>query len=451
MLSSRHKRIAILAVGMSLVAGCTGFTLDPDAWRFDAAQHTPIATSKREPTCPAQPQAAAMAFAAPQRIAPRGARLAGGPLGAFFIPRPATAAGFRPAVAMAVPGAPGVTTQAALADNIDANTNDVEGALTRLPPKLQGNKVFRSVLNVATTRKLQMMRSVIDKSSEPALQAHFTGPEPRLAAALGPAAPSKSDLLAATDGALARHVPETVSIADIKSLHQALVSQEADRGLQYAYYYFSGKMVDRFGAKVAAPTFTDQKITNADITGLIVTLLESVADDALQTPVWVGADGKTFFPGASTSVPSALSYSALIANGDDTKVGTAPILEKMAAPDYGCGMTTLKAQALTLLANNAATWGKGGTGLVVGLFGGANLGTPFALGKVSVGDNQTLQAIVQSLIVFAAKRGVYEAAWPSFYGYEQGQHDSLATLVSLLKIISPADSDSSSGGSSKSK
>ena len=67
---------------------------------------------------------------------------------------------------------------------------------------------------------------------------------------------------------------------------------------------------------------------------------------------------------------------------------------------------------------------------------------PAALGSDSI------KAIVQSLIVFAAKRGVYEATWPSLYGYQQAEHDSLANLVSLLKIISPTAGD---GGSSKPK
>jgi hypothetical protein len=432
---------AVVVLAFCLLTGCA--SLDPNAWRLDAAQMTPITTTNREPTCPAPAAAAATAA-----LRVGGSYSIAGPLDVFFLraPRPAAqVVDFQVADGRPAPAATPVLTEP-LADEIDRKSSNVPGAMAALPPKLQDDKVIKSILNLAVTRKYQMMKSVVANSSEASLQRHFAtvsaSAAPVLAAntkgSIHDTGSAKQALTTGIDNAAAKHVPNQISIQDIKTLHQALVSQGLDRGMQYASYYFSGTMADRFGAKLAAPTFTGQKVTDADIGGLLTALLESAADDALQTPIWVGAtaDDKNYYPGGSTVVPSALYYAA---DGDAKNY---PNLTEKLVP-LGCGMTTLKAEAIRYLANDAAAWATSGTGLIVGLFGGVNLGIPFALGKVSIGDNQTLQTIVQTLISFAAKRGSYEAIWPRLYAYNQTKNDRLADLVKILSIISPAESGNS--------
>lgn len=434
---------ALFVLGLGLLGGCGN--LNPNGSIIDAGQMTPIATTNREPTCvvPTPPPAAA---GAPAAGAPRAAAAAfasapsgtAGPLAPFFLRAPQFAA---PAAMAAAPGAaaPAPARPQNLTDTLDTQTSNVPGAMARLPDKLQNDKVMKSMLDLVVRRKQQMMASTIENTSEAALQPHLAAASAAIQAPV-----SKDQYVKSVSAAADKHQPAAITISDIKTLHQSLVAHRLERGMSYVSYYFDGNMVDRLGNKLAAPTFTDMKVTNADITGILVALLESAADDALDTPVWVSADGKTYYPGGSGTAPAALTYSAYLANPQKPDITKAPILEPMAKDDTGCGMTTLKAQAARYLANDAAVWAGSGTGLIMGLFGGVEVGPFVAFGKVSIGDNQTLQAIVQALITFAARRGTYEAIWPRLWGHYQTPDDRLYTLVSVLKIVSPADTSASS-------
>lgn len=436
---------ALFVLGFGMLGGCSG--LSADGWSIDAAEMTPITTTSREPSCsapapaPAPAPAAAMAPAAAYERAAR----TEGPLARFFLHAPLSSA----VAAAAAPGAAAAPAPAEQpADWVDRNTSKVRDAMGKLPPKLQNDKVIQSILDLVVQRKQQMLASTMGKMNDASLQ-------PQLAAASAAAhAPiSGQQLTQAASSAAAGHQPAKITIAGIKNLHQALVSYSLERGVNYVSYYFDGSMVDRLGNKIAVPTFTGMKVTDADITGLLVTLLESAVDDAIETPVWysVAADGKTrtYYPGGTgTSPPSALTYSAYEANPQKPDITTAPILEKMAPTDLGCGMTTLKAQAARYLANDAAVWAGSGTGLVMGLFGGVELGPFVAFGKISIGDNQMLQSIVQALITFAARRGTYEAIWPRLWGHYQTPDDRLSTVVSMLKIVSPTDPSAKSSATS---
>ena len=435
---------ACLLLCIGLVGGCGN--LSADAWRIDAADRTPIVTTDREPTCavaspspvvsaaPAAPSL--MAATASLASAPAASGRIASPIAPFFLRRPPAMAATSTSLSAPFAATASLATRGSesLADAVDRGTSDVPGGMRTLPDRLQNDKVMKSMLDLVVRRKQQMLKSTIDSSSDASLRSTLAMTVSVEPGGGGATALSKTALAQAAGDAADKHKPEPISIDDIKNLHQNLVAHRLERGMNYVSYYFDGKMVDRLGNKLAAPTFTDMKVTNADITGLLVALLESAADEALQTPVWIGAtaDDKNYYPGGSTNVPSALRYAAGDKEADFPKYA-----EKLVAK--GCGMTKLKSQAARYLANDAAVWAGSGTGLVMGLFGGVEVGPFVAFGKVSIGDNQTLQAIVQALITFAARRGTYEAIWPRLYAYNETENDRLATLVAVLKFVAPAD------------
>jgi hypothetical protein len=88
----------------------------------------------------------------------------------------------------------------------------------------------------------------------------------------------------------------------------------------------------------------------------------------------------------------------------------------------------LKAQAIAYLANTGATRTSTLGGLVTGSFGG--LGVSLGVfGKISIGDNQTLQTIVKTALSHAAARAAEQA---SYLALSQIGYNSGATLADLI-------------------
>lgn len=94
-------------------------------------------------------------------------------------------------------------------------------------------------------------------------------------------------------------------------------------------------------------------------------------------------------------------------------------------------MTELKAEALNYLSGKAATWAAGESGVILGTFGGANLGLPVALGKLSIGDNKSLQTIVQTVLSSTAKRATFEATIPVLQAIDQ-QNSTLTDIIGQM-------------------
>jgi hypothetical protein len=145
--------------------------------------------------------------------------------------------------------------------------------------------------------------------------------------------------------------------------------------------------------------------------------------------------GNTYYPGGTTNEPSVATFAA---NQNPPVVALAPL------SSTGCGMTKVKADALNYLSGKAATWASGESGLLLGAFGGASAGPVFVLGKFSVGDNKTLETIVQTVLSFAAKRATFEATIPVLWTINLPPNSTVTNVIDNLIVESPATSSAPS-------
>jgi hypothetical protein len=306
------------------------------------------------------------------------------------------------------------------------------------------------------TRKLDAFQSAVRRAPSGAVADMFGG---AMARALDEAKVTDADLRLRVEASIVdekeRNRPQRLTADDFKAFHKAMLSPKGDlvdRTVNYEMFYFTDRFVDRFGSKLAKPTLS-LNITNEDINGTLTALLESVADELFpHTPVWTDAKPKTqgrarlalaplaadpkYFPGGTTKLPSVLVVNQMFSTGSTKpdEAAAAGLAVPLADDKAGCGMTELKAEALMYVSGKSATWAAGQSGFVMGLLGGTNLGFPIALAKFSIGDNQTLQTVVQTILAFAARRGTYEAAWPLLYNIDQNKYPTLAALLKALVL-----------------
>jgi hypothetical protein len=174
--------------------------------------------------------------------------------------------------------------------------------------------------------------------------------------------------------------------------------------LEYLHIYYSGKFYDRMGTAVAAPQISTT-IPDSEIAAAETVLLEFLIDTIDPTPVMGDSDPVTgntvFYPGNSKNQPTAYTvfgrYIQIEAPPSDPS-------------KYPCGITTANAWVLKDLANAASNEAAAVGGLVANTPGGISIGLG-VLGKISIGDNQTLSTIVKT----AASRLALRAALASSY------------------------------------
>jgi hypothetical protein len=202
-----------------------------------------------------------------------------------------------------------------------------------------------------------------------------------------------------------------------------------DYFVDYYSAYFSVGFVDRFGTKLSVPQIT-QTITDTEITGAVAVFVELVADYMLRTPVWVDSKGN-YYPGtfASGTKPTALTEG--LAQQINLIESTTPL--PTGAPTGAtytqlCGITALKAQAIQYLSLQAGNRASMLGGLVGGSFGGLSIGLG-VLGKLSIGDNQTLENIVKTILDRSFERAMEEASYKILYWIPYDATSILADIV----------------------
>jgi hypothetical protein len=236
------------------------------------------------------------------------------------------------------------------------------------------------------------------------------------------------------NAAINSNTPASLSSGQFKKSFKKIVSPngtgDQSRVIQYESYYFAGTFSDRFGTKLSKPTLS-LTVSDQEISGALSAFIEAIADDLFDTtPVWLGTgtkgagDAGKFYPGASANEPSFLQFA------ESQKLPNLAQL-KVDLVSSGCGMTELKAEALNYLSGKAATWAAGESGVILGSFGGANLGLPVALGKISIGDSKSLLTIVQTVLSTAAKRATFEATIPVLQAINQ-QNSTLTDIIDQL-------------------
>jgi hypothetical protein len=162
-----------------------------------------------------------------------------------------------------------------------------------------------------------------------------------------------------------------------------------------AYFaaFYEGKFVDRLGQPVQKPQISINgipialTITDAQITAAETVLIEYIADLIDPTPVLGDAETEAqispstkFYPAGTTAVPTAYT----------TKLGHYQFI-----PAQGCGLTRQNAVILSDVSNSAADSAGAVSGLVAQSAGGITIGLGI-LGKISIGDNQTLGTIIKT-------------------------------------------------------
>jgi hypothetical protein len=182
-------------------------------------------------------------------------------------------------------------------------------------------------------------------------------------------------------------------------------SGQAHDGMFYSYMaaYYQNKFVDRMGVSVAAPTIS-QTITDAEITAAETILLEYLFDKIDKTPVLGHTVGgsTTFYPGGKTSPPTV--YTVL------HPTVPAIYLEIGDGTDNACGFNTKNAWVLNEVANAAGDQGGAVGGLIANTAGGISIGLG-VVGKISIGDNQTLSVLAKTFASRLATRAAFDATF----------------------------------------
>jgi hypothetical protein len=191
-----------------------------------------------------------------------------------------------------------------------------------------------------------------------------------------------------------------LSASEVQYLHSRAPLDKAF--IAYFEAYYKGKFIDRMGASVDPPQISTT-IPDSEIVAAETVLLEFLIDTIDGTPV-MGDDppgsissSTTFYPGKSMNEPTAYA------------TGFANYIQIPKDPN-ACGVTTTNAWVLRDLANAAADHAAAVGGLVANTPGGISLGLG-VVGKISIGDNQTLSAMVKA----AASRVALRATLASSY------------------------------------
>lgn len=206
--------------------------------------------------------------------------------------------------------------------------------------------------------------------------------------------------------------PDAASLTGY-SVNQSALSAERVKSLSkrppldrtfIAYFeaYYKGNFVDRMGTQLDKPQISST-VPDSEIVAAETVLLEFLIDLVDRTPVLGDAapnsvsKDTTFYPGANTNQPTAYSTRLV------------PYVQIPTDPN-ACGITTTNAWVLRDLANGASGQAAAVGGLVANTPGGISVGLG-VLGKISIGDNQTLSLMVKT----AASRIALRATLASSY------------------------------------
>jgi len=156
--------------------------------------------------------------------------------------------------------------------------------------------------------------------------------------------------------------------------------------VEYLKAYYKGNFVDRMGTRLDKPQISST-VPDSEIVAAETVLLEFIFDLADNTPVMGDADDEskanTFYPGGTGDKPTALTTEL------------AKYIKIPAGSPTACGITTQNYWVLRDLANAASGQAAAVGGLVANTPGGISIGLG-VLGKISIGDNQTLSVMVKT-------------------------------------------------------
>jgi len=184
-------------------------------------------------------------------------------------------------------------------------------------------------------------------------------------------------------------------------------------GIAYTYFvaYFSDEFVDRTGGTVGRPKL-GVKITNETLAGFVKVGLESIYDyamfdaESIKNPVvWEDKDDKEVWQTAGGKKPTLVTFTQRLQGKtvEDKTLEYKGIVERLQKDDTKPGITERKLDLIRLLSGYAGDISGSLSDLIVRQFGGVDIGFG-VLGKFSVGDNDTLAKLVQTIIEIMAHR-----------------------------------------------
>ena len=166
-----------------------------------------------------------------------------------------------------------------------------------------------------------------------------------------------------------------------------------------------------------------------------------VAGKPAAAPQAAGAGGQPASPTGAAGSATSLKPTAATVN----KLGVTPAvplfplvaLVNQGAAQGQCGVDSLKAHVIETLGQGAALEAGGVGGLATGALGGT--GVSFVVfQKISIGDNQTLQQVVKTLLSKVAERVAAEGAYRVLINFNDQGYSDFASLV--LAILDKSNS-----------
>lgn len=233
---------------------------------------------------------------------------------------------------------------------------------------------------------------------------------------------------------------------------------------QYFAAYYQGNFVDRTGGKLTKPDL-GKKISNETITSAVTVGLESIydfavlagstepADKAIKAPIiYTEPDpmhpdpAKESWQTADHNMPSLAILTQKILKQDYKKNGLKPwpyVVEIQLTDPNNVGITASKLKLSRYVSGIAGDGAGSLSGLISRTFGGIHIGFVL-LGKVSVGDNDTLSKLIETIVESVARRASDLFVSNVLYSvtYQAGAPDMQKDppLVILLKIMDQFDS-----------
>lgn len=320
-------------------------------------------------------------------------------------------------LAMSDMAAKEAATQAAeLARSMSLKVNTI--STKDMPQELINDKVFQALTQAAQAAASQAQRDISLRAALPAALSVSPTESPgglsngdfkKFAETLRHSMVS-APLAYGSDHTLAGTPPKNMTTESRPPFSKAFVF--------YFSQYYKGKFVDRMGNKLAKPTLS-RTIGNTDIAGAVEVMWELILDYKFSTPIWKDANSH-YYPGNSSDAPTAL----------DAGLVTAITMLDPKDSEH-CGITPLKAEAIEYLANTASDSASSLGGLVGGSFGGLHFGLG-VMGKVSIGDNQTLQTLVKTSLARTASRAAEEASYRALY-WIRYPYDPKSTVADIVQ------------------
>ncbi len=177
----------------------------------------------------------------------------------------------------------------------------------------------------------------------------------------------------------------------------------------YLMNYYNGKFIDRVGGAYSKPKL-GLTITNETITAFISVFIEAIFDYVILTgnnikvPIVYEADATTGEPIKFLTNGHAEPTLAKVVKKINGSYHLKYVVEPVQGEKTKVGITEQKLCVIRATSGILGDVAQGASGTIVRLFGGGTGGIAFLNGKISIGDNETLAKVIDTLLENWAKR-----------------------------------------------